>query len=110
MLSSKAKGDIAEDKAVIYLLKHGYRIVDRNYYTKFGELDIIAIKDGVMRFVEVKSGENFDPSINMTETKYKRMVKSIEVYLKKTSIKLPFCLDFISIHKDIITLTENFSI
>jgi putative endonuclease len=45
----------AEDAAVRFLERQGYKIAQRNFATRFGEIDIIAIDDGMVVFVEVKS-------------------------------------------------------
>ncbi len=51
---NRSLGIINEDRAVNYLKSKKYRIVERNYVNKLGEIDIIAVKDGVIVFVEVK--------------------------------------------------------
>ncbi len=56
---SRAKGNLAEDKACKFLDENGFMIVERNFYSRFGEIDIIASKDEVLHFVEVKSGLDF---------------------------------------------------
>ena len=49
-------GKIGENKACEYLKNKGYRIIDRNYREKFGEIDIIAVsRDLTLVFVEVKT-------------------------------------------------------
>ena len=48
-------GEIGENIAVKFLVKHCYLIIDRNYTKKWGEIDIIAEKEGKLYFVEVKS-------------------------------------------------------
>jgi putative endonuclease len=48
----------AEENAARYLKKKGYRIIDRNYRTRFGEIDIIARYGEYLVFVEVKSGKS----------------------------------------------------
>lgn len=53
-MTTKRVGDRAEDVAVTYLLSQGYTIVDRNWKTKWCEIDIIASKQSVIHFVEVK--------------------------------------------------------
>jgi putative endonuclease len=54
-ISSKKKGEKAEKIAENYLISKGYKILERNYRTKFGEIDIIAQKKKLLVFVEVKS-------------------------------------------------------
>lgn len=48
-------GKIGEKLAAEYLEKHGYEIITTNFYTKRGEIDIIARKDNEIVFVEVKT-------------------------------------------------------
>jgi len=48
-------GEIGENIAVKFLVKHGYSIIDRNYTKKWGEIDIISEKQGKLYFIEVKS-------------------------------------------------------
>lgn len=52
---SSRQGKLAEDFAVKLLTDKGYKVIDRNFRSKFGEIDIIAIKDEVLVFVEVKA-------------------------------------------------------
>ncbi len=58
MLSTKNKGRTGEDIATRYLEDKGYVILERNFTTKTGEIDIIAVGDGFVIFVEVKSRLN----------------------------------------------------
>ena len=55
MNDKKTLGNWGEDKAALYLRLHGYRIVERNFRCRQGEIDVIARKGGVIAFVEVKS-------------------------------------------------------
>ena len=48
-------GDQAESLAVEHLLRAGYRILERNYHTRYSEIDIIAHKRGMLVFIEVRS-------------------------------------------------------
>jgi putative endonuclease len=48
-------GRIGEDAVCLHLIKVGYKIIDRNYLKKWGELDIVAKKDKKIYFVEVKT-------------------------------------------------------
>jgi len=55
MINKKEKGKLGEDIACKFLKKNGFIVVDRNYYKKWGELDIVAKKGGDLHFFEVKS-------------------------------------------------------
>ena len=58
MLLKREIGDIGENEATKYLKKQKYKILERNYRKTYGEIDIIAEKDGVLCFVEVKTRKN----------------------------------------------------
>lgn len=55
-------GEMGENVACRFLVKHGYKIIEQNYWKKWGEIDVIAKKKGVLHFIEVKtvSCENLD--------------------------------------------------
>ena len=73
---SRAKGNIAEDKALAFLLEKNYTLVERNFYSRFGEIDIIMSKEGVLHFVEVKSGVDYERAVeNITPRKLSRLLK-----------------------------------
>jgi putative endonuclease len=90
--SAKRKiGDVGEDIARKYLVKQGYVVLERNYWKPWGEIDIIAKKDGKLSFVEVKSisRENLSeshqagirPEENMHPGKLKRLHRAVQTYL-----------------------------
>ena len=89
-------GKIGENITKTFLMKHGFSVVDINYRTKYGEIDIIAKKDNVVRFVEVKSVKVRDfesisnlavkPEDNLTNDKWSKLVVSCETYLKHKNI------------------------
>ena len=54
LLNKRGRGSFYEDVCVEYLIKNGYDILHRNYRCKLGEIDIIAKKDDIIRFIEVK--------------------------------------------------------
>lgn len=108
---SKQKGDIAEEKAVSFLKKQGFKIITQNYFAKkMGEIDIIATKNSVYHFVEVKSGTGFDPIYNLTPSKLQKIIKSSHLYLKQHSIERPFCIDAIIITDKKLEFLENITI
>ena len=59
-MNKRILGDRAEFKAIDFLRKKHYTVLEKNYYTKCGEIDIIAQKDGYIVFAEVKSRKNTD--------------------------------------------------
>ncbi len=78
-----ALGKKGEDLAANYLTKHGYRIVDRNFKGRYGELDIIALEGTVLVFVEVKTriGRSFGtPEEAVTPWKLAEVVKTAQYY------------------------------
>lgn len=108
---SKAKGNKAEDKAVGFLYDNGFSIIERNFYSRFGEIDIIASKDEVLHFVEVKSGEDYELAIqNITPTKISRLIKTAYVYMKKNSLDVDFQLDAIAVTPTNVELVQNITL
>ncbi|MGO1712280.1 MAG: YraN family protein, partial [Senegalia sp. (in: firmicutes)] len=55
---NKIKGDIGEEIAIKSLLGKGYMILEKNFTTKIGEIDIIAKDKDIVAFIEVKSRLN----------------------------------------------------
>jgi len=79
-------GNEGEDLAVAHLRKHHYKIVDRNYRCKFGEIDIIALDKKVLVFIEVKtrtSRKFGSPQIGVTFRKQRQLSKVALSYLQK---------------------------
>ena len=107
---SRKKGDLAEDIACEFLIKNGFRIVERNFYSKFGEIDIIAIKNGILHFVEVKSGKNFEPIYAITPKKLQRILKSVDYFLFKKDLDLEIQIDAIIIKNGSLEFLENITL
>lgn len=85
MRYKKNVGELGEDFAAGMLEASGYKIIERNYATRRGEIDIIAVRDGVMHFVEVKTRTGMQygyPSEAVTRTKQERIRKAAEQYLQ----------------------------
>ena len=87
-------GELGENIAVKFLMKHGFTILDRNYTKKWGELDVVAEKAGKIHFVEVKSVirenlsvvspetlDQYRPEDNMHPWKQKRLARTIQTYI-----------------------------
>jgi putative endonuclease len=80
----RALGLEGENMAARYLQGKGYRILERNYYTRYGELDIICEKEQKLVFVEVKTRRNTKfgfPEEAITRTKMKHMRRAALLYL-----------------------------
>ena len=108
---SRAKGNIAEDKAVCFLEENGFSIVERNFYSRFGEIDIIAAKDEVLHFVEVKSGEDYDLAIqNITLRKISRIINTLHIYMKKNALDVAFEIDVIIVTPKNIEYIQNITL
>ena len=100
-MNRKETGAIGENIAADYLSKHGYKIRERNYRTREGEIDIIAEKDGTLVFFEVraKTGRAFGSAEeSITERKQKRLVALAEAYLSDSGEQPDSCrIDLIAI-------------
>ena len=57
-MNTKERGNRGEERAASYLISKGFSIIERNWRTKGGEIDIIAYKNDVLVFVEVKTLPN----------------------------------------------------
>ncbi|MGB5197884.1 MAG: YraN family protein [Candidatus Deferrimicrobium sp.] len=82
----RARGDAAEDRACRHLEGSGMTIVERNFRTRGGEIDIVARKGDVLVFVEVRSREipGFGtPEESVTPAKRRRIVGAARRYLSK---------------------------
>ncbi len=105
---SRVKGDKAEAKAVVFLRKNGFKIVDQNFYSRFGEIDIIAQKAGVLHFVEVKSASEYEVAVaNITMKKLQKIIKTAEVYMKKNGFEGNYTYDAVIVIPQKIELIED---
>ena len=70
----------AEERVVEFLIKNGYKIIKRNFHSKFGEVDIVAKKDEILNFFEVKYSKKYDPVYRITPMKIKKIIKTIDYF------------------------------
>ena len=87
---SQRKGELGEDLACRFLMKHDYSILERNYTKRLWEIDIIAEKSNKIHFIEVKSVSfyaNIRPEENMHPNKLQKIYRTIEVYIQEKDIK-----------------------
>jgi putative endonuclease len=78
-------GRWGEDAAAQYLMKNGYTVLARNVHSAHGEIDIVASKDGLLVFVEVKTRSSHTfayPEDSVTRRKQTYMLSAAEEYLQ----------------------------
>ncbi len=122
MLNQNQKiGQVGEGIATDYLKKKEYKILDRNFKTKWGELDIVAQKNKTIIFVEVKTlrqaqgrPSEFTPEDEITFHKAKQLQKMTQIYLSHKKIPLDvdqqidiIAVEFNTIDDYIVRHTEN---
>lgn len=80
---------MGEDKAVEFLRKMGYRILDRNYRCRFGEIDIVAKDRDYFVFIEVKTRRDVSygrPVEAINQLKINKILKTLSFYLTQNRI------------------------
>lgn len=101
MNDKKERGNWGEDRAARYLRLHGYRIIERNFRCRQGEIDIIAGRGGIVAFVEVKQRKNADfgqAREFVTFSKQRRVIAAAELWLLKTRCELQPRFDVIEVY------------
>jgi putative endonuclease len=86
----KELGKKGEEKALRFLKKKGYRIIENNYVCKMGEMDIIAREKDTLVFVEVKtrtSTEFGPPQLAVNSSKQRQLSKVALNYLKEKKLE-----------------------
>ncbi len=87
---TREKGNAGEDLGVDYLKGRGFRIVARNYRTRFGEIDIVAEHGGELVFVEVRSLSSSSghlPEETIGFEKQKRLSLTAQAYLQENRLE-----------------------
>ncbi len=89
-------GKIGEKLAISFLVKLGFSVISKNFRTKHGEIDIVAKKDNIFHFVEVKSIKvmsldaayisKIQPEDNLTFAKWSKLLIAILEYKKINGI------------------------
>ena len=99
-MNRKAIGDLGETAVCEYLKQNGYTILDRNFHARCGEIDIIAVKDDVMCFVEVKT-RSASPYLSgqyaVDQRKQFHIMRTASYYLSVTKCELQPRFDIIEV-------------
>jgi putative endonuclease len=99
----KALGLRGEDLAVQYLKKKGFKVIQRNYYCPWGEIDLIAREKETLVFVEIKarsSEEYGSPRDAVDRFKQQKIIQAARVYLAEHHLneEIPARFDVVAIH------------
>ena len=101
----KERGRIGEDVASQFLVRRGFKILERNYRKPWGEIDIIAEKSSVVRFVEVKTlareylpdisreNNNYRPEEQVHPKKLRKISRTAELYMDSKGDRREFQID-----------------
>ncbi len=93
-------GRIGEAIAQEYLRKKGYKIIDQNYKTKFGEIDLIVCDKKTLVFVEVRAKVGDDlgtPEDSLNREKIKKLIKNAAVYVLHKDYQKSYRIDAVCI-------------
>lgn len=97
-------GKSSENEALRYLKKQGYRILELNYKTTLGEIDIIARDKGTICFIEVKSRSSLlygQPKEALDKHKQHKISQNAVIYLKQNnSLEERSRFDVLSVIRD----------
>ena len=105
-------GSFYEEMAVEYLKRNDFSIIEQNYCCKVGEIDIVATKQHVIHFVEVKYRKDLShgfPVESVSKRKQKKLFRAAQWYLaeRMMSQENVYCFDVISIVGVNVTFYEN---
>lgn len=88
-MSTRSIGNKAEDLAVKFLWGEGYKIIERNFNIRGGEIDIIAKKNEFLVFIEVKARFSHEyglPEESITFFKIRSLKKTALFYITKNKL------------------------
>ena len=102
---------MGENIASAYLIRNGFSVVDRNYSKPWGEIDIIATKNRVTHFIEVKTLKRSFTTVthetdkhhaedNVHATKLKRIARTMQTYVLERNIGEEWCFDVVVVTLD----------
>lgn len=101
-----AKGVAAEDLALKYLQKGGYEVLHTRYKTKFGEIDLIAQKNNVICFIEVKIRQSIEEALYAVTPKSRKRIEQSALFFISQNPEYQKC----DMRFDVIAITEPFHI
>lgn len=109
--TTRGKGREGEEIAVEYLKENGYRIVEKNYRSLFGEIDLIAEKDGTIVFIEVKMRNTpyyGPPAAAIDMRKQRRLCRTaLDYAFRRRLTDYPLRFDVVTIERDRIEVIRD---
>ncbi len=96
-------GDLGENAACKYLKKHKYKILARNYRKTYGEIDIIAQKNDMISFVEVKTRTNTDYGTAgeaVTYHKQQKLIRAAKAYIAENKLDCGISFDVVEVYHE----------
>jgi putative endonuclease len=97
-------GDLGEETAAAHLVQMGYEILARNARTPYGELDVIARREGATVFIEVKTRRSLThglPEEALTPRKRNHLLASAQYYLQQHALwDFPWRIDVVAVEFD----------
>ena len=94
-------GDASEQLAEQYLVQRGYKMLDRQFLTRVGEIDLVAEVGDEIVFIEVKARHSDEfgyPEAAVTRAKLRKIASAAELYLRlKGLTERPFRVDVVAI-------------
>ena len=96
---TRAQGRVGEEAAEAWMVAHGYRIVQRNFTCRSGEIDRVAEHDGTLCFVEIKAraGKGFGSAVEaVPPSKQRKIARAAAFYLTKFPTELPCRFDVLA--------------
>lgn len=96
----RARGRLGEDEAIRWLKARGYRIVERNYQCRLGEIDVVAMEGEVLCFVEIKARATraFGTAIEAVSlAKQRKIARVASWYLSRARTDAPCRFDVLAL-------------
>ena len=111
MQNNRKVGEAQETRAVLELEKIGYKILQKNFRCRIGEIDIIALHKGYLVFVEVKYRKNTKSGYAAEAVTWKKqqvISRVADYYIRTHCGKIPSCrFDVAALDGETMTVYEN---
>lgn len=108
--TTKSIGDTTEQAALVFLTAQGLTLLDRNYHSRYGEIDIVMADGKVVVFIEVryrKSNAYGGGASSITRNKQQKLIKTANHYLQQQQANVECRFDVIDMSPAGYTATKN---